>query len=547
MRLIPLVFGLGCSAGGGGPDPGPGHGGDGGDGGAADSGHGTDSGGPPDPPDCPAPDFVLVGHWDKPELPNRASTDHTDPGVALGDLDGDGDLDALVGYGGGSFVMLNPGDGVLVMDQPWTIDGQPLPPASAVALADLDQDGDLDAWLGIEWDGIDVLALQQGPGDFRAVELAGSEGAPETISLADADGDGDLDAFVAQMESDVHPEQVLNGSQVGDPNLFYRQGAPGSFALDEAALPQDTNMGISFEGAWLDADGDGDLDIYEGNAWGGVLVPNQLLLNDGSGRFSVDHDCGCALQINSMGVGVGDANHDGLPDLHISDIGTPRLLGNLGDGSFADVTYAWGADLEPDATHLSSWATTFSDFDRDGCNDLLVSFGGLGSEAQAELDYVTPEGEDWQDPEAQADQIMLGDCRGGFRAVETSLDAAADRKNRAVATGDLNGDGLQDFVSAGKHYVRVWLGTGGCAGGLVVALDGGGANPDALGATVAVTVDGRTQTQWMLTSVTHGNNAPQLAFGLGHAGAADRVQITWPDGSQAEVRDVAAGTVRIQR
>ena len=64
--------------------------------------------------------------------------------VALGDLEGDGDIDAFVGNYGGSRIWLNDGAGTffsggLLLG---TLD------AVDVALADLDGDGDLDAWVG---------------------------------------------------------------------------------------------------------------------------------------------------------------------------------------------------------------------------------------------------------------------------------------------------------------------------------------------------------------------------------------------------------------
>ncbi len=63
--------------------------------------------------------------------------------VPLGDLDGDGDLDAFVGNSGANQVWLNSGDGN------FTNSGQVLGSldARSVALGDLDGDGDLDAFV----------------------------------------------------------------------------------------------------------------------------------------------------------------------------------------------------------------------------------------------------------------------------------------------------------------------------------------------------------------------------------------------------------------
>ncbi|MFT5682608.1 MAG: hypothetical protein ACI8RZ_003530 [Myxococcota bacterium] len=491
---------------------------------------------------CDPVDFEVLGHWFEPELPSRASNDHTDPGLAIGDLDADGWLDVLVAYAGGAYVLMNDGTGGLIFDDTWTSNGEPLPPLSSAALVDLDGDGDLDAFFGQEWGGLDLIAIQEEPGRFTHTELIGSEGAAETGAFADADGDGDLDLLIAQMGSDRHPKEIIAGKQVGEPNLLYIQDSLGSFQLENDRLPEADNFGLTFEGAWLDADGDGDLDIYEGNAWGSVVVENRLLLNDGTGHFTVAEDCGCELKMNSMGVAVGDANGDGFPDLHITDIGTPRLLLNLGDGTFYDGTFKMSADIPPDGINLSSWGTVFVDLSGNRCMDLLISFGGLGSEADNSLGFITPKGETWVDPEQQPDVMLLSDCTG-FSRQESTLDAYPENKNRSVVVGDLDRDGRPDLVVAGKHYVRAWRTTGGCDDRLTVRLSGPQGNREGIGARVTATVDGHQQTtQWMLPSATHSASATELYFGSGGALTFTRLEVVWPDGSTTTQEDLEAGS-----
>ena len=66
-------------------------------------GDGAVDSGAPAPAACPALDVVEVAAWAEADLPTRADLRHTMQGVAIGDLDGDADLDALVSWGGGSF------------------------------------------------------------------------------------------------------------------------------------------------------------------------------------------------------------------------------------------------------------------------------------------------------------------------------------------------------------------------------------------------------------------------------------------------------------
>jgi hypothetical protein len=138
------------------------------------------------------------------DLPMRA---------ALGDLDGDGDLDVFAAIqppkAGGEYV---PADRVLLNDGSgnFTDSGQRLEAgdaaitagSTAAALGDLDDDGDLDALVG-RTNGARVWTNQGGAQGGQAGAFAGSGqpmpgGRAEAVFLTDLDGDGDLDAVLAE-------------------------------------------------------------------------------------------------------------------------------------------------------------------------------------------------------------------------------------------------------------------------------------------------------------------------------------------------------------
>ena len=181
--------------------------------------------------------------------------------AALADLDGDGNLDAYLAVLGppprhpdrsGDRVLLNDGTGALVDSGRRLGDGA----GTAVALGDLDADGDPDALVGAP-DGAQVWLNQGGaqggePGDFTAVEAALDRTGTEAVFLADFDGDGDLDALIAATKEAAvwwndgqggfeHSGQRLrfserHGLEVGD---FDGDGSPDVFA---AAYTEDARV-----------------------------------------------------------------------------------------------------------------------------------------------------------------------------------------------------------------------------------------------------------------------------------------------------------------
>ena len=132
--------------------------------------------------------------------------------VALGDLDGDNDLDAMIadgaGFGAPNTVWINDGNGN------FSDSGQTLGAARSysIALGDLDGDQDLDA-LVTNYQQADEVWVNDGGGIFtdsgQVIDIAYGLSA----ALGDLDGDGALDAVVANYLG--QPNQILQGSVEG--------------------------------------------------------------------------------------------------------------------------------------------------------------------------------------------------------------------------------------------------------------------------------------------------------------------------------------------
>jgi hypothetical protein len=197
-------------------------------------------------------------------------------GVALGDLDGDGDLDAFFAndfltqtvegnqddkIGQPDTVWMNPGDGVLADS------GQRLGSAKGqnVVLGDLDGDGDLDAFVANR--GPDEVWLNGGssqPGEFADSGQRLGTGTTNRVILSDLDGDADLDALLV-VQDPFHIEVWLN-----DGRAFFTDS--GQRIINPRA--QAFTLG--------DLDGDGDADLFAGWYEAGYAV----WWNRGNGTFT---------------------------------------------------------------------------------------------------------------------------------------------------------------------------------------------------------------------------------------------------------------------
>ncbi|MCI0585367.1 MAG: VCBS repeat-containing protein, partial [Planctomycetes bacterium] len=284
--------------------------------------------------------------------------------VALGDVDGDGDLDAFVGcYGGLDRLHLNDGTGVFIDVTATNLPGL-LGYAAAVALGDVDGDGDLDAYVG-NYDLQDRLYLNGGTGVFAngtATNLPVLVDPTTTVGLGDVDGGGDLDAFVGNWD------QVGPGEQ----DRLYLNGGTGVF-IDVTATSLPALLGYTTAVALGDVDGDGDLDAFVGNFDNSGPDDQELLhLNSGTGVFTdVTATNLPVLLDHTTAVALGDVDGDGDLDAFVGNVGQNRLCLNGGTGVFADVT----------ATDLPALANTTSAValgDVDGDGDLDAFAGGNG-------------------------------------------------------------------------------------------------------------------------------------------------------------------------
>jgi hypothetical protein len=198
--------------------------------------------------------------------------------------------------------------------------------------------------------------------------------------MVDIDSDGYLDIYVS-----------VSGPEWSQPddraNLLFLNNGDRTFR-EAAAAYGIADTGFSTHGAFLDADRDGDLDLFlltndpggfsrgEGERRPAGLRSqsptsyDRLYRNNGDGTFvDVSAEAGIVRDVGfGLGVSVADLNRDGWPDLYVSNDDTPNdvLYVNNGDGTFTNKAAVWLKH-----TSYAGMGVDVADFNNDGWLDVL--------------------------------------------------------------------------------------------------------------------------------------------------------------------------------
>jgi hypothetical protein len=240
------------------------------------------------------------------------------------------------------------------------------------------------------------------------------------VAWGDYDADGDPDLYVGFATAD-HKARI------------YRNDQKGGRFTDVAAELGIAVAGVSRQPAWIDYDGDGDLDLFAAFR----DQANRLFRNDG-GRFT---DATQTSGVGDMRKTVGglwwDFDRDGDLDLFVANQeGDANGLFRNDHGTFADVANDYGVSAAGRAADLGGVGPGLGDFDLDGDFDLFVANYGPSALYR-------------QGPDLR------------FVDVARSAGIAFEGHATTSAVGDIDGDGRPDlyvgaFLAPQPHY-RDWL------------------------------------------------------------------------------------------
>jgi hypothetical protein len=287
----------------------------------------------------------------------------TSAGVSVGDLNGDGLADIVLGKGRHwplfNRVLLNDGHGGFIASSLGTAPDR----TYSAALADVDRDGHLDIVVSNDSPDRKLVYLNDGKGHFTEFEMFGdSKWSTRYVTLADLNGDGYPD-IVAANRGD-YPDLVNgkpgNGRQVPTPSYVCLNDGKGHFP---ACQPLPTESATSIVAA--DLDGDGALDLFVPHRDGGQSI---ILWNDGKGHFQTSTKVGPAKAWIRMGA-AGDLDGDGRLDLAIIDerLKATFIILNRGRRQFGEPVRLPGPARPP-------YCLAIADLNRDERPDIIVGY-----------------------------------------------------------------------------------------------------------------------------------------------------------------------------
>ena len=417
---------------------------------------------------------------------------------------------------------------------------------NGVAVGDIDNDGDLDVY--VTNIGEDGLYLNEGGAFTRApaAALASSDDWSSSASFLDYDRDGDLDLFVCHYLRD-NPSRLCRASleekrDYCGPHKFegvrdslYRNEGNGRF-IEVTAKAGISRTLPGFGVICFDLTGDGWVDIYVAND----LKPNQLWVNRRDGTFT-DEALARGLALNGagkeeagMGVALGDADGDGRLDLFITHLAdqthTLYAAAETGSGlTYRDRSASSGIGAK--TLPMTGWGCGFLDLENDGDLDLVIAHGRV---ARGPVSPAADCGAFWNDY-AESNQLFLNRGNGKYSLEKNRAGRFSSRAevSRGIAFADIDNDGDTDLLQSnlgeglrlfrneaqgsGNHWLRVR------------ALIG---PRDDLGALVTLKTGNRTLRRPVLSSFSFAcASEASVHFGLEKNRSIDAITVRWSDGS----------------
>jgi hypothetical protein len=400
------------------------------------------------------------------------------------------------------------------------------------------------------------LFKNNGNGTFTDVTQKANVGDPRWstgAAFVDYDNDGKLDLFVANyVDFDINhlpefgkgPTCQFKGMAVqcgprglpGAGDTLYHNNGDGTFTdVSKKAGISDPNGFYGLGVICSDFDEDGLIDIFVAND----STPNFLYHNNGDGTFKeIGFTSNTAVnesgsEQGSMGVTLGDYDHDGLLDLFITNFDDEynTLYHNDGRNSFTDLSYV--SKIAAVSLPFVGWGTKFFDYDNDGWVDLLVVNG-----------HAYPQ----RDHYRQRSLLHRNNRDGTFTEVasQTGGPLMEERVSRGAAFGDIDNDGDVDVVIGDLDGAPQLLRNdgGNANNSVLIKTIGVKSNRDGIGARVKIVAGDLTQMDEVRSGGSYiSQNDLRLHFGLERRTKIDLIEIRWPSGGVDRIKGATVNKI----
>jgi len=427
-----------------------------------------------------------------------------------------------------------------------------------VTVADFDNDG----WQDLYVTGYGGSVLYRNLGNCKFEDVTekagvGVSGFSTGAAWADYDRDGQVDLFVPRYvhidentSFEKHPSGMLcthKGFRVNcgpfdlpaDSDFLFHNRGNGSFEdVSKKAGVHNPDNYYGMQAVWADFANDGWPDLYVAND----VNPNYLFQNKHDGTFEdISLLSGTALDSNgrmqgSMGVDVGDFDHDGLFDILVTNFAQEGadLYWNRGGRDFNEISGKAG--LLAATRPYVGWGAGFFDMDNDGWLDVLTVNGHV---------YPQVDGVPGSVPFREPVQLFRNRRDRTFEDVSelSKLNAEGMHSRRGVAFGDVNNDGKVDVLisNLGEPPTLLINRTESRNHAALFKLVGTKSNKAAIGARVTITAGGISQSMEVRSGSSYlSQNDLRLHFGLGPNSVIDKVEIAWPSGAKQTLEHVPA-------
>jgi predicted small lipoprotein YifL len=471
-------------------------------------------------------------------------------GVAVADYDNDDDLDIyfIAGSDGVNKLYQNQGDNTYIevaSDAGVAISGVK---GSGPTFADIDGDGWLDLFVGAVDRDLYYLFQNNKDGTFTDITISAGlimkAANSVSSSFGDIDNDGDLDMFISHWGTPLDSERSLE--------IVWRNDSENSvikfvdisteWGMDELYQAQTLKKGVdtSFVPSLSDIDNDGDIDLLLVSDSGKTKV----LRNDGN-KFTRTNIESINDQFG-MGSAVGDIDNDGDMDWYVTSIYKKENSSQqINQSESYNGNRLYINDGEGNFRNSAvvkgvddgGWAWAACFADFN--NDGLIDIFHVNGWGQSGIDYTQ-----YQD---DISRFYLQQSDGTFIESAAVVKVNEVKQGRGISCNDFDRDGDIDIITSNNDgrasYLRNDLTPGHHY--LTIQLDGNTPNTEALGAKIEVTSStGLVQTKELRINTNFASmSAVEAHFGFAQDSEPVDIKVTWPNGIVIEFTNITVDQV----